>query len=434
MPSKGRANRSFPWDWLFLSIGFFGLVVIAVRLKRISREESANPHAVTAIQQPRHATSDTSKLQMDYSAQVDGSKESSTTTDSENAAKQSRQISENEIRQLLDRLAEASSKPLTDETTAEINQLLASLTARGPDALPSIRDYMVTQPGAGGTEENNNIGSATSRRSLFQVIEQIGSAHAPPVLASILQTTKDPLEVALLSEALERLAPGQYQRESLMAARASLDLAAEALQSAANVAPVFNLLQQIGNADAIVELERNVDRWKYYATITLGELPGGTGLPSLIQMLQTAPAEGKSNRDFAAPMLAQSAVQSQEARQALLAAAYLDQIPLTAWPMVASVLSGERLQVSDPLASANNSEDPGPGVTNYHVENGNQNYLSVTESPERLAAELTPRLALLDELLASATRQSNEVAVQALQIARTALKGFAQPTTQTQEN
>src|SRR5262249_31625840 len=125
---------------------------------------------------------------------------------------------------------------------------------------------------------------------------------------------------------------------------------------------------------------------------------------------QTAPGS-----DIYQRMLAQVSAESTLAAEALLAQVHADRIPLSAWPGVASALTGTMLQLertaSDPEA------DSQPGSQRFHITVGNQNYVEAPP-PDMTPSQVQERIRLIDTLL-NAT--SNPAAIQYLRSARNAL-------------
>jgi len=94
-----------------------------------------------------------------------------------------------------------------------------------------------------------------------------------------------------------------------------------------------------------------------------------------------------------------------------------NQISDSAWRKIATGLSGDQYQIGmPPELSALTS--PLPGLKTYHIESGNQNFYSLPLNANLPDDQISQRLALIDQLLAST---SSPAAVEALQNARALL-------------
>src|SRR5207302_10887716 len=127
--------------------------------------------------------------------------------------------------------------------------------------------------------------------------------------------------------------------------------------------PLFGVLQQYGGPGVVSELEKISGQYRYYATIALGNLPDGAGIPALIQMVQDPDAVSKGGRAPALQMLAQAALQSPDAFKVLVEQARLNQIPTATWLNIASILAGDHVQIGTPPLES--------GVRSFHLSSGN---------------------------------------------------------------
>jgi hypothetical protein len=322
--------------------------------------------------------------------------------------------------QLIERLTEAGTGKLSAEKAAEFKRHFQDLASQGAAAIPAIRQFLDRNQDVALDEagEVGQVGYASVRAGLFDVLRQIGGREATDVLVGTLRSTADPAEIALMARYLEELAPGQYRREAVNAARETLDQLGRGQLQAREAGPLFQVLQSYGDAQVAADLERAFPQWHYYATIALAALPEGQGIPSLVQRLQAAAVTGKSPNDFGLQMLAQAAVQSPDAASALVEQARLNQIPSHAWSKVAEGLAGDQYQLENPPSDAGNPESPLAPRKTHHIESGNQNFFSVPFSKYGTPGQAAERRAIVDQLL-NATQ--NPAAVQALKNARAAL-------------
>jgi hypothetical protein len=106
-----------------------------------------------------------------------------------------------------------------------------------------------------------------------------------------------------------------------------------------------------------------------------------------------------------------------DAGAALLEQARRNQIPDSAWRKIAAGLSGDQYQIGMPPELGALNPAP-PGLKTYHIEAGNQNFYSLPLNANLTSDQISQRLALIDQLLASA---SSPAAVEALQNARALL-------------
>lgn len=285
---------------------------------------------------------------------------------------------------------------LTRDQARELNQLLKQLVDQGDAAVPAIRDFLARNEDINFDKLQGGEWTdyASARLGLIDALAQIGGPEAIAVAYQTLQSTADPLELALLTRSLEQLAPAHYREQELAAAREALALAASGQWDGRDVSPLFELLQRYGDATIVADLERAVAQWNYYATLGLAGLPDGAGIPTLIKLAQDPNVSGVGIGDFALRPLAQVALQYPDARNALIDEARRNQIPDSAWPTVAATVGGA------------------------YIQYGNQIFGSTAGSVNWSADQVQQRIALVDQLL-SAT--SSATGRQALQTVRTSL-------------
>jgi hypothetical protein len=188
------------------------------------------------------------------------------------------------------------------------------------------------------------------------------------------------------------------------------------------VAPLFQVLQSYGDAGAVPQLEKAFSQWSYYSAITLANLPGGEGIPSLTRLAQDPTAIANGQNEIALRMLAQVSAENPQASAALLQMARENQISGSAWNAIASGLAGYNLEMGRPLVE----KAPGPlfgfGLQAFHLDQGGQNVFTTPLSASWLDGQINPRLDLIDQLLAA---NPNATTVEDLQQARASLTNMA---------
>src|SRR5215831_16547225 len=132
---------------------------------------------------------------------------------------------------------------LTEELATSWKQNLQRLVQQGPAAIPAIQEFLAknldTVFGEGGRQM---LGYSSARAAMLEALTQIGTAEGVAALSGVLQTTADPMEIALLAQDLEKLEPQQHQAEVLSATRQALDIAAGRKLESTDVAPLFEVL------------------------------------------------------------------------------------------------------------------------------------------------------------------------------------------------
>jgi hypothetical protein len=168
--------------------------------------------------------------------------------------------------------------------------------------------------------------------------------------------------------------------------------------------------------------------WKVYSLIALMGLPDGEGIPSLTVLANdpTVPVEHKSVLPF--QMLAQSAMDYDEARRALVNLARTEQIPDRAWKGLGEVLAGNYWQFPSEISGGVTADGKGtdqsgiepPLMRTYTDIEGQllikyeQRTVSVDWSPQ----QINRQIALINDLQKAT---SSSIAQQALQQARVSL-------------
>jgi hypothetical protein len=308
---------------------------------------------------------------------------------------------------------------LTPEQAEQIQQNLQQLVAQGPAAIPAIREFLdKNQDWIFGKWPPGTPGAPSVRTSLLDALAQIGGPEAIALSQHVLQTTTDPLEIALLARNMEQAMPGQYSQQAVDVATAVLDQAAHGTLTNIDVGPLFQVLQNYGGSAGAAELEKLAPQWGYYSTMALAQLPSGQGIPALERLAVDSSAAGIGNQDFALQMLGQVASKYPEAGTALVDLVRQNQIPDSSWRSLADVLGGMQYQFSRQFPDNVFTPVDGSGLRTYRQQNGNQNFVSTQLPADGSAPDISQRLALIDQLIAA---NPGPAALQALQQARARL-------------
>jgi hypothetical protein len=324
------------------------------------------------------------------------------------------------MRQLVATLTQfqAGGGTLTAEQVELWKQGLRALIQQGGAAVPAIREFLEQNRDVnfGG---GNALGYPSLRSAFLDALQQIGGPEAQGLMLQTLQNTAVPSEIARLARYLEQQAPGQYRDQIAAAARDTLAQAANGQLRGWDLGPVFQLLQNYGDASVVAELERNASKWNYYSAFALANLPSGEGIPSLIRLAQESTSS--SSRGVALEALAQVAVQNPNATAAMVELAKAGKISDRYWLAAAAALGGDRYFIRD--TGSDTAVPVGSGVKTYHLEASNQNFYTAPAWGGMSNEQISQRLAIIDQLLSV---NPSPAVVQALQSARTLLLNAGQ--------
>jgi hypothetical protein len=333
---------------------------------------------------------------------------------------------------------------ITEEKAKDITLLLRTLRKQGATAIPGILEFLHqgTNIDFARMKGGGLIGQSTLRQALINTLGQIGGDESLSALSSLLSTLQDPAEIALLGQQLEKEAPGVYQAEIVRVASNLLYLWAD--QNQIDIRPLFELLQTVGGIDAAAVLDQfpaNANNVKYlrnkdtrisptvrtYATMALAGLPEGEGIPRLISLAadSNVPVQDKPELPF--QMLAQSAMDYEEAGKALIDLARAGQIPDKAWQSVGEALAGYYLQFPSQFSggmlpgqkNADRSVAEAPFLRGYYDDEKNLQYEQRLISADWSSKQVSQQIALIDDLMNATASQT---AKQALQRARESLQ------------
>jgi hypothetical protein len=339
-----------------------------------------------------------------------------------------------------------NAQTLTLESAKDTKRLLKELRKQGVAAVPAIREFLRQKEDvnfdkiSGGELAEHH----TLRQALFDTLRRIGGAAAMAVSLEQLGGNQDPAEIAMLARNLEEEAPGVYRQQILQTTSSALQLLARD-KEVVEVRPLFELLQELGGVEAAailgqfpanantVQYLRNKDTGisptvRTYALISLASLPDGEGVLSLAALAgdPDVPVQNKPELPF--QMLAQSAMEYDEAGDALVDLARARQIPDRAWEVVGEALQGKYLQFPSQFSGgvlpgekgADRSGIEAPFVRGYYDDDKNIKYEQRLVSADWSAKQIQQQLALIDKLL-SVT--SSPTGVKVLQQVRASLQG-----------
>jgi hypothetical protein len=286
---------------------------------------------------------------------------------------------------------------LSPQQAGEWKDKLRQLIQRGD--VPAIAGFLAQNVDYKFDPEGlESLGFASVRVATLDALRQIGGSDALAVMVQTLQATASPPEIAILAQDLEAQAPGTYNEDILSAARETLAMASSGqLDKDVDVGPLFDLLAKYGGTGAVADLQQAASQWKYYSAIALTQLPDGSGIPALIQATVAPPQQDGDIAAAALQTLAGVSAQYPEAGAALLQQARDNKIPSQMWPYLASALTDGQFLIDD--GSANPASEA--NVMAIHINSGNQNYYSMPAGDSLTSGQITARLALIDNLLAS---------------------------------
>lgn len=307
---------------------------------------------------------------------------------------------------------------LTEDQAAAWRGTFQSLVQQGAGAVSAISEFLAKNVDiAFSADDRKALGFSSLRAAMLDALSQIGGPAGVNALSQVLQSTADPREIAFLGQSLERLDPNVHQQEVVDAAREALGMAAEGKLQNRDVAPLFEVLQQFGGTSAVADLQRNAQKWSYYAMIALARLPDETGIPSLTQIAAGRGEISLETQTAAIDMLAQAVAQSQDARAALVDLVRQGKLTAYQWASITPMLAGNQM-VYQGAAFENGLSTMSPNdVRSVNIPASNQRF-STAPFGAMTVDQIQQQNAFLDELLAAT---SDPTATQALQKAKTML-------------
>jgi hypothetical protein len=291
-------------------------------------------------------------------------------------------------------------EPLSAAQAAAWLKNLDEVTKAGAASVPAIAEFLKLAENTFFSPENKQLlGVGSVREALLDALAEIGGPEAIAVMARELATTASPREVAMLASSLEGAAPGRYRDQAVSAARESLAMAVEGDLESFDVAPLFEVLQLFGGVEVLADLESAARHWGQYATLALGDLPDGAGIPALLRIADVSP-NGSPNaaRLESLQIIAQLASSNDEARTSLLALARAERLPAHVWPYLARPLSGEHARLENTMLDTRAAMPEDKRTGTVHVAGGNQNLVWGRSEGEISPAEIQRQRSLVDEL------------------------------------
>ena len=277
---------------------------------------------------------------------------------------------------------------------------LDNVIKAGADSIAAIAEFLKVADTPFFSEDNKRLlGCGSAREALLDALAEIGGPEAVAVMARELATTASPREVAMLASSLEGAAPGLYRDQAVSAARESLAMAVEGDLESFDVAPLFEVMRLFGGIEVLADLERAARHWGQYATLALGDLPDGAGVPALLRIADVNSEGGPNAARFESlQIIAQLASSNDEARASLVALALNEKLPAHIWPYLAGPLSGEQARLENTMLDTRDDmpEDKRTGIV--HIVSGNQNLIWGRSTEAVSPAEIQRQKSLVDEL------------------------------------
>ncbi len=230
------------------------------------------------------------------------------------------------------------------ENDLAIRRILRQLAALGLDALPAIQDFLATGEDLAFelVSADGRILDATSLRlAMLEMLSTLRAPEATDILVDELLGTGSPQEIQAIAGFLEKQYPGEYLKLAIDTTYDVLGRMARGEMEGGDAAPLFHLLAEYGDAEAIAQLEKSDGSWPLYRAVALAEAPDGTGVPGLIRVWQQG--GDPSRQQITTQLLAQSAARYPEAAEALVEGLGSNKIPIPdhLWPKIGQALTGK---------------------------------------------------------------------------------------------
>lgn len=308
------------------------------------------------------------------------------------------------------------------QNVQDIRIKLDRIVRLGPDAVPLITAYLNSDRDINfsGYAMGSQIGYATMRLAMFDVLSRVGGEYAEAIWFQELSGNRDPQEIAALATYLEGVAPGIYREEILSSTKAALDAGFYGTQDR-DAAPLFRMMAKYGDESVLERFNQMPPlQWEKYSALVMAQLPEGIGIPSLVKFTEGA-SPSNLGAAFAVKMLAHNA-ENPIAADALIKSARSNQMSKKDWYELAKILSGTYQiqlnhpsrhihgvaktndEIKAPVSSVNRVVTPGPagGETLYGVS-----FSSVTLTQQ----QMEQRLSLIETLLKETSNQNAKSAL-----------------------
>jgi hypothetical protein len=307
---------------------------------------------------------------------------------------------------------EAANGVVSPEQVATWRTNLQQLVQYGPAAVPAIREFLAQNTDLDfGKAGRDVLGYSSVRQALFDALGQIGGPNAVSVLAGTLQVVADPQEVGRVAQNLEKLEPGLHRQEALEAARQSLAMASQGKLPGSDVAPLFEVLQNYGDASVVPDLLHSAQQWGYYSMFALGQLPQSAGVPALIDVA-TGKEWPSGARDAAMAMIGQVAAQSPDARNALLDQIRQNKLTAYNWATLSGVLAGDQLHFEESAFDTSDGTIRSAGVNKVWISAGNQGFYAAPPAGGLSPEQINQQMELINELFEATTDANGQLALQ----------------------
>lgn len=312
---------------------------------------------------------------------------------------------------------------LTSEQVQAWRGNLQQIVQQGGQAIPALRAFLASKEDLQfDAATARALGYHSARLGALDALRQIGGPEAIALMDESLATAKSPREIAALAWNLNGLTENQYRAKSLAAARDALARAWTATTPGDDVAPLFEVFQRFGDGSNVAELQKATSKWNHYALSALAHLPDGAGVPALAQMAD--PNANHSQRLGSLQMLAQLAVESQIAQQALIGQMAGNQITPVQWAYLRAQLGGDEIYPADAVLTQYPSIVSWGDIKSTHIQYGNQNYYTLPSDEMRTVDGINRRLMVLDQFLAVTTDPTGKQTLQ--QVKETLTRRLAQ--------
>ena len=321
------------------------------------------------------------------------------------------------VQQLLSMLKQMKPRQgkFSPQDIEEINRLIQELKQQGQEGIMAIREFLESGQDVSFAEFTGKTPPEYSslRTALIDALIEMGGSEAVDFLASMLQATTSPEEVALLAKGLEQSAPGVYRAEIMKVVRTMLDTALKGTPGQfQGFGHLFGVIQDYGDVSTAVELE-NIYREAppargEFALMALSKLPEGNGVPTLtgiVNEMARDPGAYGTKYEVALRMLTQASREYADAGEALLGLAAAGNIPPSAFTAVAAALGGTEQQLITKSSDVSK-------LSRAEV------YINGRAAETWSDADIDQRLGLIDRLLRT---NPQPTAVKALEEARSRL-------------
>jgi hypothetical protein len=303
-----------------------------------------------------------------------------------------------DAQQLISKLAQMKPRhgKFSPEEIEEINRLLRELKRYGLSGSMAIREFLESGQDVSFANFTGKIPPEylSLRLALIDALAQIGGTDATAYMASMLHTTTNPEEIALLARGLEQSAPGAYQAEIMKVVRTMLAQALKANPGQySGLVHLLGVIQDYGDASLAIDLE-NIYRtspsaWSEFALMALSKLPEGYGIQTLLKLVNEmsgSPGAHGTRYDIALRMLTQASREYTEASNALLKLATANKIGTPALIQIADALGGTEHQLITKSSGISQ-------ISNAEV------FINGRAAETWSDAEINQRLALIDQFL-----------------------------------